>query len=96
MSYNAKNYTEQGGDVTHICGDFFVEPGGCFYIKDAGLMKVEAEGVAGFLGFNDDGYMIPRQTDPQANSEASTIETLKEDFNALLEKLRAVGIVAEE
>lgn len=27
MSYNAKNYTEQGGDVTHIGGKLIIEPG---------------------------------------------------------------------
>ena len=25
--YNAKNYTEQGGDVTHIGGKLVIEPG---------------------------------------------------------------------
>ena len=25
MSYNAKNYTEQGGDVTHIGGKLIIE-----------------------------------------------------------------------
>ena len=28
MSYNCKNYTEQGGDVTHIGGKLIVEEGG--------------------------------------------------------------------
>ncbi len=27
MSYNAKNYTEQGGDVTHIGGKLIIEEG---------------------------------------------------------------------
>lgn len=27
MSYNAKNYTEQNGDVTHIGGKLIIEPG---------------------------------------------------------------------
>ena len=27
MSYNAKNYTEQGGDVTHIGGALVIEEG---------------------------------------------------------------------
>lgn len=27
MSYNAKNYTEQGGDVTHIGGSLIIEEG---------------------------------------------------------------------
>ena len=28
MSYNAKNYTEQGGDVTHIGGKLIIDEGG--------------------------------------------------------------------
>ena len=28
MSYNAKNFTEQGGDVTHIGGSLVIEEGG--------------------------------------------------------------------
>ena len=28
MSYNTKNYTEQGGDVTHIGGTLVIEEGG--------------------------------------------------------------------
>ena len=28
MSYNAKNYTEQGGEVTHIGGKLVIEEGG--------------------------------------------------------------------
>lgn len=28
MSYNAKNYTEQGGDVTHIGGRLVIDEGG--------------------------------------------------------------------
>ena len=28
MSYNAKNYTEQGGDVTHIGGKLVFDEGG--------------------------------------------------------------------
>lgn len=26
-TYNTKNYTEQGGDVTHICGKLIIEDG---------------------------------------------------------------------
>ena len=28
MSYNAKNYTEQGGEVTHIGGKLVIDEGG--------------------------------------------------------------------
>ena len=71
MSYNAKNYTEQGGDVTHIGGKLVIEEGGSI----EGLPSAEN----------------------QAASTASTVATLKDDFNALLTKLKTAGImVADE
>ena len=69
--YNAKNYTEQGGDVTHIGGKLVFDEGG------------SAEG-------------LPSSFTPAANqtaSEAATIALLKEDFNALLTKLKAAGLM---
>ena len=36
MSYNAKNYTEQGGDVTHIGGKLIIEEGAVVEGLDAG------------------------------------------------------------
>ena len=69
--YNAKNYTEQGGDVTHIGGRLVFEEG------------ASVEG-------------LPSSFTPAANqtdSEATTIATLKEDFNALLAKLKTAGLM---
>lgn len=43
MSYNAKNYTEQGGDVTHIGGKLIIEDG------------AEVEGLDG----GDGSYTLP-------------------------------------
>ena len=93
MSYNAKNYTEQGGAVTHIGGDLYIETDACLHVKDGGLMKADAEGVTGFLSFNEEGYMVPVTLENQAASEATTVATLKEDLNALLAKLKAAGLM---
>ena len=70
MSYNTKNYTEQGGDVTHIGGKLIIDEGG----------SIEGLPVA----------------ENQTESTASTVATLKEDFNALLEKLKDAGLMAPD
>lgn len=68
MSYNTKNYTEQGGEKTVI--------GGTLEIK-------EGASVTG----------LPA-SENQADSEATTIAGLVTDFNALLSKLKAAGLMA--
>ena len=74
MSYNAKNYTEQGGEVTHIGGKLIFEEG------------AQVEGLP--------SSFTPAEN--QADSTASTVATLKDDFNALLAKLKTAGIVAAD
>ena len=74
MSYNTKNYTEQGGEKTII--------GGTLEIK-------EGASVTG----------LPSSFTPAANqtdSTATTIALLKEDFNALLAKLKTAGLMAAD
>lgn len=66
--YNAKNYTEQGGEVTHIGGKLIFDEG------------ASVEG-------------LPFSAENQAASEAGTIAALKEDFNSLLSKLKAAGLM---
>ena len=39
MSYNAKNYTEQGGEITHIGGTLIIEEGASV----VGLLSTPAE-----------------------------------------------------
>ena len=70
MSYNAKNYTEQGGEVTHFGGKVIFDEG----------CSVEGLPKAG----------------NQADSTASTVATLKDDFNALLAKLKAAGLMTAD
>ena len=74
MSYNAKNYTEQGGEKTVI--------GGTLEIK-------EGASVTG----------LPSLFTPAENQSASTAEDLAGllvDFNALLSKLKAAGLMTAD
>ena len=70
MSYNVKNYTEQGGEKTVI--------GGTLEIK-------ECSELAGFP-----------KAENQADSTATTISDLKSDFNDLLSKLKAAGLMVQD
>jgi hypothetical protein len=70
MSYNTKNYTEQGGEKTVI--------GGTLEIKEGAVVT---------------GLPI---LDNQAASTAATIEDLVTDFNALLTKLKAAGLMISD
>jgi hypothetical protein len=70
MSYNTKNYTEQGGEKTVI--------GGTLEIKDGAVVT---------------GLPI---LDNQAASTAATVEDLVTDFNALLTKLKAAGLMISD
>lgn len=67
MSYNTKNYTEQGGEKTVI--------GGTLEIKEGAVVT---------------GLPV---LDNQAASTAATVEDLVTDFNALLTKLKAAGLM---
>ena len=67
MSYNTKNYTEQGGEKTVI--------GGTLEIK-------EGASVTG----------LPSAIN-QATSTATTVAGVKDDFNALLLKLKDSGLM---
>jgi len=71
MSYNTKNYTEQGGDKTVI--------GGTLEIKQEASVT---------------GLPVAEN---QADSTATDVAGLVADFNALLAKLKAAGLmVADE
>jgi len=70
MSYNTKNYTEQGGEKTVI--------GGTLEIKEGAVVT---------------GLPI---LDNQAASTAATVEDLVTDFNALLTKLKTVGLMISD
>ena len=96
MSYNAKNYTEQGGEKTVIGGELEVQEGGVLKFQDGSMMCTSSD-VKGVLSIDEDGYVVPMQLDNQAASTATTVATLKDDLNALLTKLKEAGfMVADE
>ena len=68
-----KNYTDQGGDVTHIGGKLVFDEG------------ASVEGLPG---------STPAEN--QAESAATTVAALKEDFNTLLSKLKAAGLMTAD
>jgi len=70
MSYNTKNYTEQGGEKTVIGGT---------------LEILEGASVTG----------LPI-AENQADSTATDTAGLVTDFNALLAKLKAAGLMAAD
>ncbi|SFO58473.1 Head fiber protein [Eubacterium callanderi] len=70
MSYNTKNYTEQGGEKTVI--------GGVLEIK-------EGASVTGLPVLEN-----------QADSIATDVTGLVTDFNALLAKLKAAGLMESD
>lgn len=70
MSYNTKNYTEQGGDKTVI----------------GGILEIKQEASVTGLPIAEN----------QADSTATDVAGLVTDFNALLAKLKAAGLMAAD
>ena len=75
MSYNGKNYAEQGGDKWVI--------GGTLEIK-------EGASVTGLPA-----AVVPQAAN-QADSVATDVPTLVSDFNGLLAKLKAAGLMTAD
>lgn len=112
MSYNTKNYTEQGGEKTVIGGTLEVREGALITgltstaitaateevlggIKAA--QKTASETVPVKIGADSKLY-IPASpvAANQTASIATTIAGLLSDFNALLAKLKAAGLMTDD
>ncbi len=81
MSANVKNYTEQGGGVTHIGGKLIIEEGASV----EGLPSVSPA----------DPQTLPQAANVP-DSTATTVAGLKEDFNSLLAALKTAGLMAAD
>jgi hypothetical protein len=81
MSYNTKNYREQGGEKTVIGGEVILAANAKVTIDPAAII----EGLPG-------GSINAAAS--QVDSTATTIEELVMDLNALLAKLRSAGLMA--
>lgn len=100
--YNTKNYTEQGGDVTHIGGKLIIEQG------------AEVEGMSGVaytagdnitiegneISATDTTYEAATESKLGLVKQAAAVADATDDavttVNALLASLRAAGILAAE
>jgi len=118
MSYNTKNYTEQGGNKTVIGGTLEIKQGATVTgLPSSGLSvatettlggvkaaaKSETDTVTVKIGADGNLYVptypvVPEQLIAvnQADSVAGDIAELLIDFNALLAKLKAAGLMAAD
>ena len=108
--YNVKNYTEQGGEVTHIGGKLVFDEGatvegfpggegGSYTLPPATASVLGGVKVGAGLTVAQDGTLAAEGIVPAANQAASTatgVDDLKSDFNALLTKLKAAGLMAAD
>ena len=90
MSYNAKNYVEQGGDVTVIGGELNVAAGG--KISKAGI---QADNIADLtitanLADIDTGTAM---TATQATALGVDLAAIATKLNAVIAALEGVGIL---
>ena len=88
MSYNTKNYTEQGGDVTRIGGKLIIEEGGSVEglpsisnlpegsSVDALLVALKESGYMVKDEFAVDSNLIPSPTEPQLVANHAKVESV--------------------
>ena len=82
MSYNAKNYTEQGGDVTRFGGKVIFEEGS----------RIEGLPAPTIPDAGPETKGLVRQGAAVADAAGETPTST--EYNALLASLRAAGIIA--
>lgn len=94
MSYNAKNYVEQGGDVTVIGGELNVATGG--KITKAGTQAnhiADLTITANLDGINGTDTFMSAD---QAAALGADLAAIAAKLNAVLKALEDVGILASE
>lgn len=110
-THNTKNFMAHGGNELVIGGKLTILPGAVVEGLDGGggggsgytLPVATASTLGGIkvgngLSITAEGVLTADGITPaaaQADSEATTIATLKADFNALLAALRTAGLLAE-
>ena len=108
-THNTKNFMAHGGNELVIGGKLTILPGAVVEGLDGGggsgytLPAATASTLGGIkvgsgLSITAEGVLSADGITPaaaQADSDATTIATLKADFNALLAALRTAGLLAE-
>ena len=90
MSYNAKNYVEQGGDVTVIGGELNVAAGGKISKAGTQANHIADVAVTATLTGVDTGTDM---TAAQAATIVADLNSIKTKINAILAALEGVGIL---
>ena len=85
MGYNTKNYTEQGGEKTVIGGALEIKEGASVTGLSPFLLEPATETTLGGV----------RAAANQADSTATEVTGLVTDFNSLLFKLKAAGLMQD-
>lgn len=94
MSYNVKNYTEPGGEKTVINGEIVIN-GKLIVNENAEVNGVEKSpytipiASSTSIGGVKEALNVPE-------SEATTVATLKSNFNNLLIKLKDAGVIGKD
>ena len=105
MSYNAKNYTEQGGETTHFGGKVVFEEGveieglAADPLNPATASTLGGIKVGSGLSVTEDGTLSADGITPAeavADSEATDVAGVNTVLNALLAALKAAGLMASE
>lgn len=99
--YNAKNYTEQGGEVTHIGGTLAIEDGATVTGLSANPLTAATASTLGGVKVGDtlaisSGVLNVKPAANQAASTADTVAKVVTDLNALLTKLKAAGLMTAD
>ena len=108
--YNAKNYTEQGGDVTHIGGTLIIEEGaaveglspadgGTYTLPTASASTLGGVKVGSGLSVDENGVLSADGITPAANIPASTATEIADvvtAFNSLLSALKTAGLMTAD
>ena len=90
MSYNAKNYVKQGGDVTVIGGELNVATGGKITAAGTQANHIADVAITTNLTGVDTGTDM---TAAQAAAIVADFNSIKTKMNAILAALEGVGIL---
>lgn len=82
MGNNARNYHAHGGNEWVVGGKLTFLPG------------AEVEGAESLFGELPEAELLERKVPFAADSEATTVAALREDFNGLLAALRDASMLA--
>jgi hypothetical protein len=96
---NTKNYTEQGGEKTVIGGTLEIASGGSVtgFVVDNLTSTDATKALSAKQGKAlSDAKLTATPAANQASSTAATVGDLVTDFNALLTKLKAAGLMAAD